>query len=84
VEGLFFMALAVRCDVCDKLFGSSYLRSHKRLAHPNEETAVRNILRLFKKLSQKSKEKVIEDLASLARHVCVAAYLVSELSEMFP
>jgi hypothetical protein len=52
------------------------------LAHPNEETAVQNILSLFKNLSQKSKKKVLEDLASMARDLCVAAYLVSEISEM--
>ena len=78
----FLMAQTVRCDVCGKLFSSSHIGSHKRLAHPNEETAVQNILGLFKNLSQKSKKKVLEDLASMARDLCVAAYLVSEISEM--
>jgi len=78
------MAQAVRCDVCGKLFGSSYLRSHKRLAHPNEETAVRNILRLFKNLSSQSKKTVLENLSSMVSHLGIAAYLVSEISEMLP
>jgi DNA-directed RNA polymerase subunit N (RpoN/RPB10) len=78
------MAQTIRCDVCGKLFSSSYIGSHKRLAHPNEETAVQSILSLFKNLSQKSKTKVLENLASMARHLCVAAYLVSEIAEMLP
>ena len=75
------MAQAIRCDVCGKLFSSSYIGSHKRLAHRDEDAAVKNILNMFKNLSQKSKKKVLEDLASMARHLCVAACLVSEISE---
>jgi len=78
------MAQAVRCDVCGKLFSSVYLRSHKRLAHPNEETAVRNILRLFKNLSLQSKKSVLENLSSLVSHIGIVAYLFSEISEMLP
>ncbi len=76
------MAQTVRCDVCGKLFSSSYIGSHKRLAHPSEETAVQHILSLFKNLSKKSKKKLLEDLTSMTRQICVAAYLVSEISEM--
>ena len=78
------MAQTVRCDVCGKLFSSSHIGSHKRLAHPNEETAVRNIFRLFKNLSLQSKKSVLENLSSLVSHIGIAAYLLSEISEILP
>ncbi len=78
----FHMAQAVSCDVCGKLFSSSYLGAHKRLAHREEDAAVKNILNMFKNLSKESKKKALEDLASMVRHLGVAAYLVSEFSEM--
>jgi DNA-directed RNA polymerase subunit N (RpoN/RPB10) len=65
------MAQAVRCDICGKLFSSSYVKSHKRLAHGSSDSsgvgAVKKILALFTSLSAEDKKKVIEDLSAIAR-----------------
>ena len=63
------MPQAVKCDVCGKLFSSSYVNSHKRLAHPavplamaTEKSAVQKIVDLFQKLSPEGKKKALEAL----------------------
>lgn len=61
------MAQTVRCDVCGKLFNTSYLGAHKRLAHAkekgaNEQIAVEKILKLFEGLSPEGKKKALEQL----------------------
>ena len=57
------MAQPVRCDVCGKLFSSSYLGAHKRLSHlkaSSKETApVQKILELFEQLSSEEKKQVL-------------------------
>jgi hypothetical protein len=65
------MATVVRCDVCGKLFNSSYLGSHKRLAHakrsksaPSEPEAIHKILELFRGLSPEGKKTALEQLAA--------------------
>lgn len=70
------MAQAVRCDICGKLFSSSYLGSHKRLAHPKtaqssarEQQTIQKILKLFKDLSQEGKNKALEELSAQAGKV---------------
>ena len=64
------MAQPVRCDVCGKLFSSSYLGAHKRLSHPKanskEPAAVQKILDLFEALSVEEKRKVLASLAEAA------------------
>jgi DNA-directed RNA polymerase subunit N (RpoN/RPB10) len=60
------MAQPVRCDVCGKLFSSSYVGAHKRLAHPKqtstEPASVKKILTLFDALSAEGKKKVLTAL----------------------
>ena len=60
------MAQPVRCDVCGKLFSSSHLAAHKRLAHADtsssEPAALKRILTLFNALSAEGKKKVIAAL----------------------
>jgi hypothetical protein len=70
------MAQAVRCDICGKLFSSSYVGSHKRLAHlkteqssAGEQQTIQKILNLFKDLSQEGKNKTLEELSALAGKV---------------
>jgi hypothetical protein len=66
------MAEPVRCDVCGGLFSSRHLKSHKRLAHPNqkaaeqisecnmhEQDAMRRIVDLFAGLSEENKKNVL-------------------------
>jgi len=57
------MARAVPCDICGKLLSSTYLMSHKRLAHPDLS---KKILGLFKSLSAEDKKKVLNDLIAIA------------------
>ena len=64
------MANPVRCDVCGKLFSSSYVKSHKRLAHSREQVAsadgqagMKTILELYKNLSDADKQRVLAKLA---------------------
>lgn len=64
------MARTVRCDICGKLFSSSYVAAHKRLAHRPPTSAVDQIVALFRKLSPIEKKKVLEDLKSIATN-CV-------------
>lgn len=59
----------VRCDVCGKLYSSRHLKSHKRLAHPEEETAaeqkgIKKILEIFKTLSAENKQRVLAELVA--------------------
>lgn len=60
------MAQPVRCDICGKLFSSSYVGAHKRLSHPNatstEPAAMTKILALFDALSAEGKKKVLAAL----------------------
>ena len=65
------MAKPVRCDVCGKLFSSSYVKSHKRLAHSREKIAsadgqagMNTILELYKALSDEDKQRVLAKLAA--------------------
>lgn len=58
------MAHAVHCDICGKLISSSYIKSHKRLAHVDLSE---KILALFKSLSEEEKKKVLRDLMAIAR-----------------
>ncbi len=65
------MAEPVRCDVCGKLFSSSHLKSHKRLAHVKNNVAcatgqdgMKTILELYKTLSPEDKERVLAELAA--------------------
>ena len=52
------MAQAVHCDICGRLINSSYLKSHKRLAHADLS---KKILALFKRLSEEEKKNVLGD-----------------------
>lgn len=61
-----FWVRTVRCDICGKLFSSSYLGAHKRLAHRPPTSTVDQIVDLFRKLSPIEKKKVLEDLQSIA------------------
>jgi DNA-directed RNA polymerase subunit N (RpoN/RPB10) len=69
------MAQAVRCDICGKLFSSSYVGSHKRLAHSKsdqsagEQQTLQKILKLFKDLSQEGKKKALDELRAIAGRV---------------
>jgi DNA-directed RNA polymerase subunit N (RpoN/RPB10) len=60
------MAQPVRCDICGKLFSSSYVGAHKRLSHPKttstEPAAVQKILKLFDALSAEWKKQVLAAL----------------------
>lgn len=61
------MAQTVRCDVCGKLFNTSYVGAHKRLAHAkdkgtSEQVAVERILKLFAGLSPEGKQNALERL----------------------
>lgn len=58
------MAQAVHCDICGKLISSSYIKSHKRLAHTDLS---QKILALFKSLSEEEKKKVLGDLIAIAK-----------------
>jgi hypothetical protein len=66
------MAETVRCDVCGGLYSSRHLKSHKRLAHPNqnaaaqspegnmnEQDAMSRIVDLFGGLSAENKKNVL-------------------------
>ncbi len=63
----------VRCDVCGKLYSSSHLSSHKRLAHAKDkltgsaaiERAIQTILEIYNTLSSENKKHVLEELASI-------------------
>ncbi len=65
------MAQTVRCDICGKLFSLSYVKSHKRLAHPSSDLlgkeAAKKILALFKSLSEEEKKQVLRDLIDIAK-----------------
>jgi hypothetical protein len=63
----------VRCDVCGKLYSSSHLGSHKRLAHAKDkvagsagrEGAIQTILDIYNTLSSENKKRVLEELTSI-------------------
>jgi hypothetical protein len=63
----------VRCDVCGKLYSSSRLSSHKRLAHAKDklpgsvarERGIQTILDIYNTLSSENKKRVLEALASI-------------------
>jgi hypothetical protein len=64
----------VRCDVCGKLFSSSHVSSHKRLAHAKDklggstpERGMKTILEIYDSLSAENKKRVLAQLASLER-----------------
>ena len=61
----------VRCDICGKLFNSRHIKSHMRLAHPEdkadspaEQDQIKKILELYKTLSVENKERVLTLLAA--------------------
>ena len=58
------MAEAVYCDICGRLLSSSYLKSHKRLAHADPS---KKIVASFRKLSEEEKKKVLDDLIAIAK-----------------
>jgi DNA-directed RNA polymerase subunit N (RpoN/RPB10) len=65
------MPKPVRCDVCGKLFSSSHVKAHKRLAHAKEKPAgatgqdgMKAILELYKALSAEDKARVLAELAA--------------------
>jgi DNA-directed RNA polymerase subunit N (RpoN/RPB10) len=63
----------VRCDVCGKLFSSSHVNSHKRLAHAKDRAAgatapergMKTILEIYSALSAENKKRVLAELASM-------------------
>jgi hypothetical protein len=65
----------VRCDICGKLYSSRHVKSHKRLAHAKEKPAglaaaqdgMKTILEIYETLSPENKERVLAQLAALAR-----------------
>jgi len=63
----------VRCEVCGKLFSSSHVKSHKRLAHVKGKVAgtgqdgMKTILELYNRLSPEDKERVLAELAARER-----------------
>jgi hypothetical protein len=59
------MARPVYCDICGKLYSSSYVGAHKRLAHPVDESTAERIAALFKGLSIDDQKKVLERLTSI-------------------
>jgi len=63
------MAELVKCDICGKVFNTSHLASHKRLAHgkrvtpaycTSEPEAIELIVSLHARLSDEGKRKVLE------------------------
>ena len=66
----FWVARTVRCDICGKLFSSSYVGAHKRLAHRPSTSTFDQIVDLFRRLSPIEKKRVLEDLKSIAAN-CV-------------
>jgi hypothetical protein len=67
------MPVPVRCDVCGKVFSSSHVNSHKRLAHPKDRAAgatapeqgMKTILEIYSALSAENKKRVLAKLASM-------------------
>ena len=65
----------VRCDVCGKLYSSSHLSSHKRLAHAKgklagsvaKERAIQTIVEIYNTLSSENKKRVLEELTSIGQ-----------------
>jgi DNA-directed RNA polymerase subunit N (RpoN/RPB10) len=65
----------VRCDVCGKLYSSSHVSSHKRLAHAKDKIAasaatergIQTILEIYNTLSSENKKRVLAELASMER-----------------
>ena len=62
------MAQAVHCDIGGKLINSSYIKSHKRLAHADLS---KKILALFERLSNEEKKKVLGDLIAIAKEAVI-------------
>ena len=58
------MAQAIHCDICGKLISSSYINSHKRLAHTD---LPKKIIALFKTLPEEERKKVLGDLTAIVR-----------------
>ncbi len=68
------MAQPVRCEVCGKLFSSSHVKSHKRLAHvkgkvtgASGQDGMKTILELYNRLSPEDKGRVLAELAARER-----------------
>jgi hypothetical protein len=61
------MAKSVYCDICGKLYNSSSLSTHKRLAHRIDKSAGDRIVILFKTLSVDDKKKVLAKLTSITQ-----------------
>jgi len=67
------MPEAVRCDICGKLYSSSHVKSHKRLAHgpkrPVKATqdGMVAILEIYETLSLENKVRVLSQLSARAK-----------------
>jgi len=61
------MARPVYCDICGRLYSSSYVGAHKRLAHRMDKSAADRIVALFKGLSIDERKKVLEKLTSITQ-----------------
>ena len=67
------MPEAVRCDICGKLYSSSHVKSHKRLAHGKPkapasgaaEDGMKAILDIYVTLSPEIKTRVLAELSAL-------------------
>jgi DNA-directed RNA polymerase subunit N (RpoN/RPB10) len=59
------MGRPVHCDICGKLYSSSYVAAHKRLAHRIEKSAADKIMALFNGLFIDEQKKVLEKLTSI-------------------
>jgi len=65
------MSEPVRCEVCGKLFSSSHVKAHKRLAHvkgkvrgADGQDGMKTILELYDRLSSEDKERLLAELAA--------------------
>ena len=59
----------VRCDICGKLYSSSHVKSHKRLAHSRQkpaavaDDAIHTIVEIFGTLSPENQTRVLAQLS---------------------
>ena len=60
------MARPVHCDICGKLYSTSSLSTHKRLAHRiSDKSAAEKIVDLFKTLSIDDQKRVLQNLTMI-------------------
>jgi predicted nucleic acid binding AN1-type Zn finger protein len=65
----------VRCDICGKLYSSSHVNSHKRLAHAKPKPQVAAdaaedgsaILEIYATLSPENKTRILAQLSALIK-----------------